>query len=181
MSLRSLRGGNTATRMSLAFALFFAISPAAFTQQRSTEANAAKGTDVAVDPALKQVVDTYTEAWDRADAHALAMLFTEDCDYVVVGGGDTHGREALETSLARNFTTNMKGSTRTDSIRRVRFLTPDIASLDDYWVLNTPGDAENPRREGYYTWILIRQDGHWLIALHHAASFPAPRPGRGGN
>jgi uncharacterized protein (TIGR02246 family) len=181
MTLRALHGGNIATRTGLAFALFFALSPAASAQQKPTASNAAKETDDTANPALKQVVDTYTEAWNRADSHALAMLFTEDCDYVVVGGGNTHGREALETSFARNFTGNMKNSTRTDSIRRVRFLTPDIASLDDYWVLTTPGDGEQSKREGYYTWILIRQDGHWLIALHHAASFPAPRPGRGGN
>ena len=95
---------------------------------------------------------------------------------LVVGGGDTQGRAALETALARNFTGNLKNSTRTDSIRRVRFLTPDIVSLDDYWVMMVPGDAAQQRREGYYNWILVRQDGHWLIAIHHAASFPAPRP-----
>lgn len=66
----------------------------------------------------------------------------------------------------------MKNSTRTDAVRRMRFLTPDIVSLDDYWVLNIPG-VDQPRREGYYNWILVRQDGRWLIALHHAAQFPA--------
>jgi uncharacterized protein (TIGR02246 family) len=176
MTLRGLNGGNTLLRVSLAWALFCVLSPATFAQQKSTEANATKGTDDATNAALKQVVDTYTEAWNRSDSHMLAMLFTEDCDYVVVGGGNTHGREALETSLARNFTGNLKNSTRTDSIRRVRFLTPDIVSLDDYWTMNVPGDAAGPPREGYYNWILVRQDGHWLIAIHHAASFPAPRP-----
>jgi hypothetical protein len=57
----------------------------------------------------------------------------------------------------------------------MRFLTRDIASLDDYWVLNVPG-TEQPRREGYYTWILVRQGGRWLIALHHAAQFIMPQP-----
>jgi len=179
MTLRSLNGGRTSMRVSLALALFFALFPAAFAQQKSSEASATKGTDDTENPALKQVVDAYTEAWNREDSHALAMLFTEDCDYVVVGGGNTHGREALEASFVRNFNSNMKDSTRTDSIRRVRFLTPEIVSLDDYWVLNTPGDTAQPRREGYYNWILVRQNGRWLILLHHAASFPATQRGRG--
>jgi uncharacterized protein (TIGR02246 family) len=102
------------------------------------------------------------------------MLFTEDCDYVIVSGGNTHGREALEKSFGNNFNTNLKDSTRTDSIRRTRFLSSDIVSLD-YWVLNVPG-ADRPRREGYYTWIVIRENGRWLIALHHAAQFPDPQP-----
>jgi len=143
--------------------------------QNSTEANAAKKSDDAADAAIKQVLDTYTEAWNRYDSHVLAMLFTEDCDYIVVNGGNTHGREALETMFAKNFNSNLKNSTRTDSIRRMRYLTPDIASLDDYWVLNVPGSGQ-PRREGYYTWILVRQGGHWLIAVHHAAQFIMPQP-----
>jgi uncharacterized protein (TIGR02246 family) len=176
MTLRGLNGGNSLMRVSLALAVCFALSPAAFAQRNSTEASATKVTDDAANAAIKQVLDTYTEAWNRYDSHALAMLFTEDCDYVVVGGSNTHGREALETSFARNFNSNMKNSTRTDSIRRMRYLTPDIVSLDDYWVLNIPGGANQPPREGYYNWILVRQDGHWLIALHHAAQFAAARP-----
>jgi uncharacterized protein (TIGR02246 family) len=178
MTLRGLNGGNTLIRVSLAWALFCALSPAAFVQQKSAAASATKGTDDATNAALKQVVDTYTDAWNRSDSHTLAMLFTEDCDYVIVNGGNTHGREALETMLARNFNSNLRNSTRTDSIRRMRFLAPDIASLDDYWALNVPG-ADQPRREGYYTWILVRQGGRWLIALHHAAQFIMPQPASG--
>jgi len=174
MTFRGLNGGNSLMRASLALAVFFAHSPAALAQQNSNEANATIKSDDAADAAIKQVLDTYTEAWNRYDSHALAMLFTEDCDYVVVGGGNTHGREALETMFARNFNSNLKNSTRTDSIRRMHLLTRDIASLDDYWVLNVPG-TDQPRREGYYTWILVRQGGRWLVALHHAAQFIMPQ------
>ena len=58
------------------------------------------------------MLDTYTDAWNRYDSHTLAMLFTQDCDYVMVSGGNTHGREALETSFARNFSSNLKNSTK---------------------------------------------------------------------
>lgn len=178
MTFHRLNGANSLMRASLALALFFAFSPAAFAQQNSTEAKTQIRTDDAAAAAIKQVLDTYTEAWNRYDSHTLATLFTEDCDYVVVSGGNTHGRQALETSFARNFDSNLKNSTRTDSIRRLRFLTQDIASLDDYWVLNVPG-TEQPRREGYYTWILVRQDGRWLVALHHAAQFIMSQPAPG--
>jgi uncharacterized protein (TIGR02246 family) len=178
MIFRSLNGGNSLVRAFLAMAMLLALSAAAFAQQNSTEANSTITTDHAAEAAIKQVLDTYTDAWNRYDSHTLAMLFTEDCDYVIVSGGITHGREALETSFARNFSSNLKNSTRTDSIRRMRFLTPDIVSLDDYWVMNVPG-TDQPRREGYYNWILVRQNGRWLIALHHAAQFSTPQPAPG--
>jgi uncharacterized protein (TIGR02246 family) len=178
MTFRGLNWGISPMRASLALALFFSHSPAALAQQNSAEAKTTIRSDNAADAAIKQVLDTYTEAWNRYDSHALAMLFTEDCDYVVVGGGNTHGREALETMFARNFNSNLKNSTRTDSVRRMRLLTPDIASLDDYWVLNVPG-TDQPHREGYYTWILVRQGGRWLVALHHAAQFIMPQPASG--
>ena len=178
MTFRGVNGGNSLMLVPLALALLFAHSPAALAQQNSTEANTTVKSDDAADAAIKQVLDTYTEAWNRYDSHALAMLFTEDCDYVIVNGGNTHGREALESMFARNFNGNLKNSTRTDSIRRMRYLTRDIASLDDYWVLNVPG-ADQPRREGYYTWILVRQGGRWLIAVHHAAQFIMPKPESG--
>ena len=178
MTFRGLNCGNSVILVSLVMALFFGHSPAALAQQNSTEANTTIRSENAADAAIKQVLDTYTEAWNRYDSHALAMLFTEDCDYVIVSGGNTHGREALETTFARNFNSNLKNSTRTDSIRRMRYLTRDIVSLDDYWVLNVPG-TDQPRREGYYTWILVRQSGHWLIAVHHAAQFTTPQPASG--
>jgi uncharacterized protein (TIGR02246 family) len=178
MTFRGLNCGNSLMRASLALAFFLAHSPEAFAQLNSTKADTTIRSDDAADAAVKQVLDTYTEAWNRYDSHALAMLFTEDCDYVIVSGGNTHGREALETTFAKNFNSNLKNSTRTDSIRRMRFLTRDIVSLDDYWVLNVPV-TDQPRREGYYTWILVRQGGRWLIAVHHAAQFVTPQPASG--
>jgi uncharacterized protein (TIGR02246 family) len=178
MDFSGLNGSRSPLKAAMAMALWLALSPAAFGQQNSTDVKTKIKADDAAGAALKQLLDTYTEAWNRHDSHALAMLFTEDCDYVIVSGGNTHGREALEKSFGNNFNSNLKDSTRTDSIRRTRFLTPDIVSLDDYWVLNVPG-ADRPRREGYYTWILIRENGRWLIALHHAAQFPDPQPAPG--
>lgn len=59
------------------------------------------------------------------------------------------------------------------------YLTPDIVSLADYGVLNVPVDTVQPRREGYYNWILVREGGHWLIALPHATQFPVVQSAQG--
>ena len=45
MNFRGLNGGNSLVRASLALAVLFVLSPAAFAQQNSTEANSTMTTD----------------------------------------------------------------------------------------------------------------------------------------
>ena len=75
MNFRRLNGRNSLVRASLALTVLFVLSPAAFAQQKSTEANSTTTTDHAAEAAIKQVLDAYTDAWNRYDSHTLAMLF----------------------------------------------------------------------------------------------------------
>jgi uncharacterized protein (TIGR02246 family) len=133
-------------------------------------------TEAADAAAIKQVLAAYSDAWNRRDAHALAMLFTEDADYTNVNGGNTHGSKAIEEMFVRLLTgTGMfRASHRTDTAQRIRFLSPGVASLDDYWVVEG-ALPERPHREGLYHWVLVKQNGRWLTAVHHATNF-TPRP-----
>ncbi len=151
----------------LAFLLFFPFAASAVQNSSKTEE--------ADTVAIKQIVTAYTDAWNSRNPHALAILFTEDCDYVTVTGGNTHGRQALEEMFASILTGALKNTHRTDSVKRVRFVTPEIASVDDYWVM-TGASPERPYREGLYTWIVTKQNGHWLVSVHHAADFNVSQP-----
>jgi len=177
MTLPHLPSRTLLAGVACALALLLAGPPAISAQQKAGQAAAAINGNDADAAAIKLVLDTYTQAWNRSDPHTLAQLFSDDADYTVVGGGNTHGREALEKMFGNNFTGNMKNSTRTDDIRRMRFLAPNIASIDDYWVLNIQG--RDMPSQGYYNWILMKQaDGRWLIVLHHAAQFQPSQSGR---
>jgi uncharacterized protein (TIGR02246 family) len=175
MNFRSWKCQISAARALLISAALIFFPVAASAQQSAPTGISATKENAAETAAIKSVLDAYTEEWNRSDAHALSLLFTEDCDYTAVTGANSHGREAIEKVLAANFDGQFKNSTRTDSVKRMRFLSPDIASLDDYWILTAP-NTDRPRREGYYHWILIRRNGKWLVALHHAADFPTPAP-----
>ena len=101
------------------------------------------------------------DGWNSRDAHALAMLFTEDGDYTTVGGSNTHGRKDMEEMFVRLLTTGQfRTSHRTDTVKRIRFLAPGVASVDDYW--SVEGMLERPPLEGLYAWVMVKQDGHWL-------------------
>ena len=175
MSSRDLR--NNALLLSAAIAISLLL-PFRFSTARAQTGSATEAADTA---AIKQVVQAYMDGWNSRDAHALAMLFTEDGDYTTVGGSNTHGRKDMEEMFVRLLTTGMfRTSHRTDTVKRIRFLAPGVASVDDYWSVD--GVVDRPPLEGLYAWVMVKQDGHWLTAVHHATNFAAPTaaPARGG-
>jgi uncharacterized protein (TIGR02246 family) len=155
--------------ITLAFPLHLHLAPASAQSESPTEA-----ADTA---AIKQVVAAYQDGWNSRDAHGLTMLFTEDGDYTTVGGSNTHGRKDLEEMFTRLLTTGQfSKSNRTDSVKRIRFVAPGVASVDDYWTVDGVL-SERPHIEGLYAWVMVKQNGHWLTAVHHATNFAAPAGG----
>jgi hypothetical protein len=59
-------------------------------------------------------------------------------------------------------------SKRTDSVERLRFVSPVVAVVSDYWVVESPGQ---PPMKGLYAWVMVKQNGRWLTAVHHATNF----------
>jgi uncharacterized protein (TIGR02246 family) len=164
MSSQSFR--NNALLMSAAIAISLLL-PLPFLTVRAQTGSATEAADAA---AIKQVVAAYMDGWNSRDAHALAMLFTEDGDYTTVGGSNTHGRKDMEEMFVRLLTTGMfRESHRTDSVKRIRFLAPGVASVDDYW--SVEGVIDRPPLEGLYAWVMVKQNGRWLTAVHHATNF----------
>ncbi len=131
-------------------------------------------TDIA---AIKQVLAASTDGWNSRDAHALTMLFTEDADYTTVAGANTHGSQAIEEMFVRLFngTGIFRESHRTDSAKRIRFLAPGVAAVEDYWVLDG-ALPDRPHREGLYIWVMVKQNGRWRTAVHNATEFTTAPP-----
>jgi uncharacterized protein (TIGR02246 family) len=147
----------------------------------TVRAQTASSTQAADMEAIKQVVEAYSKGWNSRDAHALTMLFTEDADYTTVGGSNTHGRKDIEEMFVRLLGTGQfSASQRTDTVKRIRFVAPGVASVDDYWVVDGVR-SERPHIEGLYAWVMVKQDGHWLTAVHHATNFAQPTAAARGN
>ena len=175
MSSRSF--GNNALFLSAAIAMSLLLYSLFSTARAQTEST----TEAADTAAIKQVVAAYSDGWNSRDTHALTMLFTEDADYTNVGGGNTHGRKDMEEMFVRLLTgTGMfRASHRTDSVKRIRFLAPGVASVDDYWVVE--GVPDRPPLEGLYAWVMVKQNGRWLTAVHHATNFTPSSAAPAGN
>lgn len=134
--------------------------------------------------AVKSVISGFTESFNRHDAHAVAMWFTDEADFTNVGQVTSHGRKSIEEHFVPLFAGRLKNAHRTCTVRAIRFLNPTVASVAmDYELARTidANGSEVPLRKGFYDWIVTKQNGKWLIDVLHEselAQAPAVMPVR---
>jgi uncharacterized protein (TIGR02246 family) len=130
--------------------------------------------------AIKKVCGDFSENFSRHDAHGVAMTFAEDSDFTNMGGRHSHGRADIEKWFAALFAGNLKDAQRADTVRSIRFFTPELAEADADTVITgtkTPDGSAIPPRKGLMIVTMIKQNGRWLIGTFHEAEYPAPRGG----
>ena len=140
-------------------------------------------------PPSRRLCRNYMDMWNKHDVHAVAMTYTEDCDFVNTFGNLTHGRAGMEATF-RPFMTGVYSEThQTGQVRTIRFLKPDVAAVDLDWQMTGAKNQDGtvrPTRKGLHSLIMTKQDdGSWLIAIMHVHEFtvtprlaspPATRP-----
>ena len=127
--------------------------------------------------AVKQTVTSFFDAFNRHDARAVSMNFTEDADFINVLGVTTHTRKGVEDHYSSLFSDRFKNAHRTFSLESVRFITSDVAAVTMTYELSGTKRAdgsEAPPAKGLYDWTLTKQNGRWLIATLHESNLPAP-------
>ena len=130
--------------------------------------------------AIKQVCADFSENFSRHDAHGVAMTFAEDADFTNMRGSHSHGRADIEKWFASLFRGTLKDSLRTDTVRSIRFFTPELAAVDADTVITGTKSADGsevPLRKGLMVLLMTKQNGRWLIGTFHESEYPAPRGG----
>jgi uncharacterized protein (TIGR02246 family) len=130
--------------------------------------------------AIKQVCADFSENFSRHDAHGVALTFAEDADFTNMRGNHSHGRKDIENWFASLFRGNLKDSLRTDTVRSIRFFTPELAAVDADTVITgtkAADGSEVPPRKGLMIVMMTKQNGRWFIGTFHEAEYPAPRGG----
>jgi uncharacterized protein (TIGR02246 family) len=151
-----------------------------FTLPGAVPAQAPSSTADADSAAIKKVCGDFSESFSRHDAHGVAMTFAEDADFTNMGGRRSHGRADIEKWFAGLFAGNLKDSQRTDTVKSIRFFTPELAEVDADTVITGTKSADGsviPPRKGLMIVTMIKQNGRWFIGTFHEAEFPAPRGG----
>jgi uncharacterized protein (TIGR02246 family) len=119
--------------------------------------------------AIRRTAEQFVQAYNGADAKALAALFTEDAEMVDHDGSTAKAREAIEQRFAEDFVENPEG--RIDiAIESIRFVCPIVAIEEgESTVLRS---ANEPADHSRYTVIHVKQGDKWLIA--NARELPDP-------
>jgi uncharacterized protein (TIGR02246 family) len=151
-------------RIALAILLFVSFTATLSWAQMSSSGDGDKA-------GVMKCVAAWDEAWNRHDAHATTMSFEQDGDYAAVNGEPSHGWKELEAHYNQLFTGFLKDAHRTDTVRSIRFLTPDVASVDIDWQLTGAKTKEGKDIKGLLTWIVTKHDGQWLITSYHETIF----------
>ena len=131
------------------------------------------------DAAVRQVVAGFSDGWNKHDARAMCASVAEDVRWVGWRGDVYENRKGVEDNHATLFADLYKNTHRTDVVKSVRYLAPDLASVDDFWSMTgarTRDGADWPYREGYANFLMAKRGGRWMIVVSHTADFNAKAP-----
>jgi len=115
---------------------------------------------------LSARVSKYIAAWNMHDPAVLAENFTADADMIMGNGPILDGRAEIEGWWREYFEVQEPDRTLTIEILETRAITSDVALLN---VQTTTGGrtaqgAELRPRYARGTWVLVRQEGDWLVS-----------------
>jgi uncharacterized protein (TIGR02246 family) len=131
------------------------------------------------DAAVKQVVAGFSNGWNEHDAGAMCASLADDVRWVSWRGDVYSSRDEVQSAHAKLFADLYKNTHRTDEVKSIKYIGPDVASVDDYWSMTgarTRAGADWPYRAGYATFLMSKRQGRWIIVAAHTADFNAKAP-----
>jgi uncharacterized protein (TIGR02246 family) len=150
---------------------------------RSSAARRADSVDAADEAAIRQVVAGFSNGWNTHDAHAMCMSLADDVEWVNWRGEAVHTRKEVEDTHATLFAGLYKNTHRSDTVKSIRRLGPDLVSVDNYWTMTGARRRDGsdwPYRAGYVNYLMAKRNGRWMIIVSHTADFNAKEPGPAG-
>jgi len=133
------------------------------------------------DLAIRQVVAGFSDGWNRHDAAAMCASLSDDVQWTNWRGEVLHTHQQVQDAHAMLFAGLYKNTHRTDEVKSVTYLQPDLASVDDYWTMTgakARDGSDWPYRAGYVTFLMERRGNRWVIIVSHTADFNAKTPGQ---
>ena len=127
--------------------------------------------------AIDRLLAEMVAMWNRHDARAYAAIFADDADFTNVFGMSMHGRAAVERAHAAIFKTMFRDSILAITAAAVRFLRPDVASVDVRWRMvgaRDPQGHEWPERYGLLSAVATETPDGWSFAVFHNQDLPPP-------
>jgi uncharacterized protein (TIGR02246 family) len=116
----------------------------------------------ALQAAVTQSANRYTEAFAKQDAQAIAALFTKEAEYIDASGTIFHGRDAIEAELIATFAAGAHGTIDIELIS-IRPIADGLVVEDGVSTFRAKDNGTSTHTR--YTALHLRQsDGSWLMA-----------------
>lgn len=109
--------------------------------------------------AVADLANAYEAAYNKGDAKALAVYFSEEAEWVDSEGHVISGRAAIEKALTDSFA-RQKGRKLDLRVESVRALTPDVLAEKGTSVIDAPNTSSIVNS---YTAVRVKREGRWLI------------------
>jgi uncharacterized protein (TIGR02246 family) len=117
--------------------------------------------DASANSKIRQIVESIAETWNRHDMEAFARLFSEDADYVNIGGQHLKGRPEIETHHVRLHSGHYSDSKLSTTSHGVRFVRPDVAI--GHIGCDVVYQDGTEKRSTLMTLVLMNDGSRWLI------------------
>lgn len=163
----------------LAIAFVLIALPLAISSARAAADEARNSGNSEDDAAIRQVVAGFSQGWNTHDAHTMCSSLADDVQWVSWRGDVSHSRKQVEDDHASLFAGLYKNSHRVDNVKAIRYLTPELASVDNYWTMTGAkmrDGSDWPYRAGYVNFLMAKRNGSWVIIVSHTADFNAKAP-----
>ncbi len=147
-------------------------------------ASPALAQDATAETAIRAIVAEQVVAWNAGDGTRYANRLSPDASFTNLFGMVMYGAPAFASRHNEILSTFYKGTTKQHTVRRIRFLTPDVAIVDIdnqvHGVKAMPGGMVVPPDGIVKTQLMevfARRDGQWWIEAYHNVDLkPFGRP-----
>jgi uncharacterized protein (TIGR02246 family) len=136
--------------------------------------------------AIRAIVADQAAAWTAGDARRYAGRLAPDAAFTNLFGMVMYGAPAFEKRHADILATFYKGTTKHHAIRRIRFITPDVAIVDIdnevRGVKTMPAGIAVPADGVIRTQLMevfVRRDGGWWVEAYHNVDVKPGAPPQG--
>jgi uncharacterized protein (TIGR02246 family) len=117
--------------------------------------------------AVREVPGRIVAAWAQGDAGAFAEVFTEDGTMILPGNVFVQGRDQIQAFMAAGYSGPYKGTRVYGEPVAAKFLGNEAAVLITKGGVLAPGETEvAPERAVRAMWILVKQDGQWVLTAY---------------
>jgi len=136
--------------------------------------------DADSEKAVRAIIAEQVVAWDAGDGTRYANHLAPDASFTNLFGMVMYGAPAFAERHAGILSTFYKGTTKKHSVRRIRFVTPDVAIVDIdnevHGVKAMPAGIVVPPDGVVKTQLMevfVRRDGQWWIEAYHNVDLKA--------